>query len=52
MPLIKHLGKVVTASQAASCVAKGFRGCSKAEIAAVMKVIQRMAKAARRKRKS
>jgi len=50
LPLIKHAGKVVTAAHAASCVAKGFKGCSAAETTAVVKVIERMASAAKRRK--
>jgi hypothetical protein len=48
--LVKHGGKVITAAHAASCVAKGFKGCSKAETKAVLEVIRRMGQAALRRR--
>lgn len=48
--LIKHGGKVVTAGHAAKCVAKGFRGCSNKEIVAIVRTVERMAAAAKRRR--
>lgn len=48
--LVKHAGKVITAAHAAKCVGKGFKGCSNTEIAAIVKVIGRMASAAKRRK--
>lgn len=47
--LVKYGGKVVTAAQAATCVGKGFKGCTAAETRAVMKVVARMGEAALRR---
>jgi hypothetical protein len=48
--LVKYGGKIITAGHAAKCVGKGFKGCSKTEITAVVEVVQRMAAAAKRRR--
>lgn len=48
--LVKFGGKVVTAGHAAKCIGKGFKGCSATEITAIVKVVTRMANAAKRKR--
>ena len=48
--LVKHAGKVITVAHATKCVAKKFKGCSPAETRAVVKVIERMARAATRRR--
>lgn len=49
--LIRHAGKVITVAHATKCVAKKFKGCSKAETAAVLKVIERLARASMRRSK-
>lgn len=48
--LIRYGGKVVTLGHAGMCVAKGFKGCSKREISAIVKVVQRAAEAASRRK--
>lgn len=48
--LVKFGGKVVTFGHAAKCVGKGFKGCTAAEINAVLTVVQRAAQAAKRRR--
>ena len=47
--LIKFGGKVMTIGHAAKCVGKGFRGCSNKEIVAVVRVVERVAAAAKRR---
>lgn len=47
--LVRYGGKVVTLGHAAKCVGKGFKGCSAAEINAIVEVVQRLAKAAKRR---
>lgn len=47
--LVKYGGRVVTAGHAAKCVAKGFKGCSNREIVAVVRTIERIAAAAKRR---
>lgn len=49
--LVKLGSEIVTAGHAAKCVAKKFRGCSKAEILATVEVVSRMGKAAMRAKK-
>lgn len=39
--LIRFGGEVITVAHAVSCAAKGFRGCTKAETAAMGKVLAR-----------
>ena len=48
--LVKYGGKVVTAGHAAKCIAKGFKGCSTREIMAIVRTVERMAAAAKRRR--
>lgn len=47
--LIKFGGKVMTVGHAAKCVGKGFKGCSNKEIIAAVKVVERVAAAAKRR---
>lgn len=47
--LVKYGGKVVTLGHAGHCISKGFKGCSKSEIAAVQEVVARVARAAKRR---
>jgi hypothetical protein len=47
--LVRYGGKVVTIGHAAKCVGKGFKGCTAAEINAIVEVVQRLAKAAKRR---
>lgn len=49
--LVKYGGKVVTFGHAAKCVGKGFKGCSAAEINAVLEVVRRAGAAAKRRKK-
>lgn len=48
--LVKFGGKVMTVGHALSCARKGFAGCTKAEMAAVGKVLVRTIEAGKRKR--
>lgn len=48
--LVRYGGRIVTAGHAAKCVAKGFKGCSNKEIVAVVRTVERMAAAAKRRR--
>lgn len=43
--LIKYAGKTITAAHALKCAAKGFKGCSRAETAAIGRVLARMLRA-------
>lgn len=47
--LVRYGGKVVTLGHAAKCLGKGFKGCSAAEINAVLEVARRAAQAAKRR---
>lgn len=46
--LVRLGGEIMTAGHAANCVRKKFKGCTNAEILATVKVVTRMAEAAKR----